>query len=265
MRRALGSKGYIIRRATPGLGTLGRFQSNGQPASGVKVGDPTTPTPGKDSAVAATSSTPAGTGVAGNVDPSLTAFSSELHPFQIGFNMGVLRSELKTIQMKMEDDKEFIKTQFASNRDTARSNHTVVTQMLTENRTSLLQELNQIQETIAARVEAIQEQIKKSEDLLREAARQNHDAAQKHLDDRLENIKDTVKAGILVLGALLMWIIVLLSSGHHPHAQAVKAQQLAPHPQLQSGTIAVAPVAPSSSDNSGDSNGGKRSKVLGLF
>ena len=154
---------------------------------------------------------------------------SELDPFRVGYNMGMLSVQLETLRMKLEDNKEVVKTQFASLRDTTRSNHDVLTHTLSDNRGIVLSQLQDNLDKISSRLDSTKAKVTATEDALKELARQHFEASQKHIDDRLENIKDTIKAGILVLAALLVWIIVLLSTssrGHHnQHSQSPTSPQ----------------------------------------
>lgn len=177
--------------------------------------------------VAAVSSTAIGTGGGGK--PGESSNADELQTirdtdaFRAGYNMGMLSVQLETLRMKLEDNKEVLKTQFASMRDTTRSNHEIVTRSQNDNRSLILNQLQENLQKISSALTHYQEKFEASEEAIKDLTRQQFEALQKHTDDRLENIKDTVKVGMMILIFLLAWIIVLLQqahiirgTGHHP-------------------------------------------------
>lgn len=163
--------------------------------------------------------------------------------FRAGYNMGMLAVQLETLRMKMEDNKEVLKTQMASMRDTLRSNHEIVVRAHNDTRGLVMTQLQENLQKITMSLDHNRQRMEANEEAMKELSRQQYEALQKHTDDRLENIKDTIKAGVLIIVAMLAWLLVLAQQVASTNAHRGGNQQGFQNPTNLNGANAGKPKA----------------------
>jgi len=131
--------------------------------------------------------------------------------FHAGFSIGQVTAQMETLRNKLDDNKELLKSQMASLRESIRTNHEADVQMEGERQNALVGKLRENTRELKQSLDRMDSNVARTTDALKETHKHFHEAAQKHNDTRLENIKDTIRitAGILV--ALLVYIVLQLT------------------------------------------------------
>jgi len=195
------------------------------PAAGLKDGPPLPPS----SVVAAPKTS--------KVDDETSAPTKDpVDPFRIGYNLGMQTVHLETLRSKLDDNLELLKSHFNGLREHTRTNYDAVRRAHEESTKLILDDQREVMEKIRAHLEGSEVRAQRSEETFRQLTWQQFESLQKHTDDRLENIKDTVKVLGVVLVALNVWILITLNystsryhdtgahhmtpAKHHAHHQA---------------------------------------------
>ena len=143
---------------------------------------------------------------------------SVVDPFRVGYNMGMQNVQLETLRNKLDDNRELLKSQLTALREVSRSNHDSQRRLQGEYTKQLTSDIIDNNEKLVAKFEAFNQRLSSNEETMRELTRQQFESLQKHTDDRLENMKDTVKVGvalILILNVCCLYSIVNQKDHHH--------------------------------------------------
>lgn len=144
----------------------------------------------------------------------------QVDPFRIGYNMGMQNVQLETLRTKLDDNLELLKSHFNSLREALRTNHDTVRSLQLEYNKQNQDQLDAGMVAIKEKMDQVSARVHTTEEAVREMTKQHFESLQKHVDDRLENIKDTVKISIALMIAINLWILFLVNQIAHssPHS-----------------------------------------------
>lgn len=126
----------------------------------------------------------------------------QVDPFRVGYNMGMQNVQLETLRHKLDDNQELVKSHLTSLRETTRTNYDSLRRLHNEHHRLILDEIKDNDERLTAKFVAYGSTFAANEEQVRDASKLQLEAMQRHMDDRLENIKDTVKIGTFILIAI---------------------------------------------------------------
>ena len=136
-------------------------------------------------------------------------------PFRIGYNMGMQNVHLEALRSKLDDNLELFKSHFYSLLETTKSNHEAVRRALSDSTKQSSVQLDDTLQKVGARIDTLERRFQASEEQMRALNTQKVEALQRHVDDRLENIKDTIKLVGIVLSFISLWALFLLNQMYH--------------------------------------------------
>ena len=149
--------------------------------------------------------------------------TEQVDPFRIGYNMGMQNVHLETLRTKLDDNLELLKSHFHSLRESNKTNYDSVRRLHLEYNKQFTAELKDGIDKMFAKLSFVEGQLLRDRETMRELSKQQWESMQKHFDDRLENIKDTVK----VTGLLLICLnaVILFMVNNQQQQQASTQQQ----------------------------------------
>ena len=142
-----------------------------------------------------------------------TPDKDQVDPFRVGYNMGMQNVQLETLRIKMDDNRELLKSHLRSLQDTSKVNYESMQRLQEVHGKKTVAEIHEYHQMVLTRFEHLNERLLSNEESMREMHRQQFSSLQKHFDDRLENIKDTVKISGLILVALNILTLFFLQGG----------------------------------------------------
>lgn len=142
-----------------------------------------------------------------------TPDSDQIDPFRVGYNMGMQNVQLETLRIKMDDNRELLKSHLRSLQDSSKSNHEGMQRLQEVHGKKTIAEIHEYHQMVLTKFDHLNEKMLSNEDTMRSMSRQQFSSLQKHFDDRLENIKDTVKISGLILVALNIMTLFFLQGG----------------------------------------------------
>jgi hypothetical protein len=151
----------------------------------------------------------------------------QVDPFRIGYNMGTQNVHLETLRTKLDDNLELLKSHFHSLRESNKTNYDGMRRLHLEYNKQFTAELQDGTAKMFAKLEFVEGQLARDRETMREMSKQQWESMQKHFDDRLENIKDTVK----VTGLLLVCInaVILFMVNNQQQLQYSRAGERGGH------------------------------------
>jgi uncharacterized membrane protein YccC len=143
--------------------------------------------------------------------PEPPARSQSPDIYHAGYSMGHVSAQIETLRSKLEDNRELLKSHFASVRETMRSTSDSAAHMQLEQKQVLQQQMTDSFNQLKQQIGHVESIAVDSREQQRQSSRQGMETLQKHFDDRLENMKDSIKLGVAVVTALLVWLLVQLT------------------------------------------------------
>eukprot|EP00388_Colpodella_angusta_P002862 GDKJ01010110.1.p1 GENE.GDKJ01010110.1~~GDKJ01010110.1.p1 ORF type:complete len:174 (+),score=10.48 GDKJ01010110.1:41-523(+) len=144
--------------------------------------------------------------------------------------MGMQNVQLETLRHKLDDNQELVKSHLASLRETTRANYDSLRRLHNEHHRLILDEIKENDEKLTTKFVSYGSTFTANEETMRDLIKQHFESLQKHVDDRLENIKDTIKICSLILIALNLVAIFVVSqqqATHHPTTNNVPQRPVA--------------------------------------
>jgi hypothetical protein len=140
--------------------------------------------------------------------------------FQIGYNIGIQSVHMETLRTKLDDNLELFKSHFHSLREQSKTNFDGMRRLHLEYNKQFAAELEDGIHKLHAKLEAVEAQLAREQKSGSDLAKQQFDSLQKHFDDRMENIKDTVKVAVLVLACLQIAVLFTINNSNNQQLES---------------------------------------------
>jgi hypothetical protein len=136
--------------------------------------------------------------------------ATDMDAFRIGYNAGMVTAQLQNVTQRMDDNKEFLKQQFASLRETSRTHHEGFVQIAVEHKQHTLSHMEDKFNGVDKRLSAGAQRHQDLKDYITTLTTQKIETLTKHFESRHENIQDLFRIATAVVVLLLVWILAVV-------------------------------------------------------